>query len=110
MNFKTDLKQLEIDPTQFEAALSHVILKAYLSLRKVILTLSYSLRDSKKIEGTGGKVSVSDLLAYQIGWGKALIRWYEAGIKQELPEITQDRFSKLFDINFFFNVCVVVFT
>lgn len=46
----------------------------------------------KEIDGTGGKVSVSDLIAYQIGWGKCLIRWYESGLRGELPELPGDGF------------------
>jgi len=37
---------------------------------------------------------VSDLIAYQIGWGKCLIRWYEAGIKEEQPEMPGEGFVK----------------
>lgn len=48
----------------------------------------------KEIDGTGGKVSISDLIAYQIGWGKCLIRWYETGLKGEMPDIPGDGFLK----------------
>lgn len=39
-------------------------------------------------------VSIADILAYQIGWGKALIRWYESGLKNETPDMPGDGFSK----------------
>ncbi len=45
------------------------------------------------INGTGGKVSAADLLAYQIGWGQFLIRWYEAGIEGKMPEMPGEGFS-----------------
>jgi hypothetical protein len=53
-----------------------------------------SNRILKIIQGTGGNVSVADLIAYQIGWGKCVIRWYEAGIKKEIPEMPGEGFSK----------------
>ena len=62
-------------------------------LVKIVDSLSPSLRDLKKIDGTGGKVSVRELIAYQIGWGKCLIRWYEIGLNGELPEMPGDGFS-----------------
>ncbi len=46
-------------------------------LIQLINNIPVSDRTQKAIEGTGGKVSVADLLAYQIGWGLNLIRWYE---------------------------------
>lgn len=63
-------------------------------LVKEISKVPASKRTLKMIEGTGGKVSVADLLAYQIGWGMNLIRWYEAGIKGEEPEMPGEGFSK----------------
>lgn len=94
MNSKNDLlKQLAIDSTLFEATLSHEILKQYLGLIEVLTSLPFSFRDLKEIEGTGGNVSISDIIAYQIGWGTCLIRWYAAGIKQEVPEMPGEGFS-----------------
>jgi hypothetical protein len=46
------------------------------------------------IDGTGGKVSVRDIIAYQIGWGKCVIRWVEAGERGEMPTMPGDGFSK----------------
>lgn len=48
----------------------------------------------KQIEGTGGKINIYDLIAYQIGWGKRIICWYERGIKGEVPEMPGEGFSK----------------
>ncbi len=73
--------------------LSEEIQKAYHQLVKIVLKHAPSRRISKVIEGTGGKLSVANLIAYQIGWGKALIRWYEAGIQGEIPEMPGDGFS-----------------
>jgi hypothetical protein len=74
--------------------LSQDIQKAYDQLLKTIHSIPALQRRNKMIEGTGGRISVSDLIAYQIGWGKCLIRWYEAGIKDEHPEMPGDGFSK----------------
>ncbi len=63
-------------------------------LTKIVADLTPSVRVLKVMEGTGGKVSVADLIAYQIGWGKALIRWYEAGVRGDEPEMPGDGFTK----------------
>lgn len=63
-------------------------------LTKIITSIPASNRTLKILDGTGGKVSVTDLLAYQIGWGKNLIRWYESGIKGKKQEMPGDGFSK----------------
>lgn len=49
-------------------------------------------RTLKVINGTGGNVSIADLIAYQIGWGKWLIRWYEEGIRGETQPMPGDGF------------------
>lgn len=69
----------------FKAPLSQEIQREYGRLINLITSIPVSSRVLKKIEGTGGKVSITDLIAYQIGWGKSLIGWYESGIKGELP-------------------------
>jgi hypothetical protein len=72
--------------------LSQDIRDEYDRLVKVVTHISPSVRTSKIIEGTGGKVSVADIIAYQIGWGKCLIRWYEAGIQGKVPEMPGNGF------------------
>jgi hypothetical protein len=74
------------------SSLRQDIQKAYDQFIQAVSNISASTRRTKMIEGTGGKVSVSDLVAYQIGWGKCLIRWYEAGIKGDSPEMPGDGF------------------
>lgn len=73
--------------------LSQDIQHEYTRLVKIITQISPSSRTLKVIDGTGGKVSVADLIAYQIGWGKWLIRWYEAGIRGEMPQMPGEGFS-----------------
>lgn len=74
-------------------ALSQEIEKAHALLMHLVSPLPRSLRTVKEIEGTGGKVSVADLIAYQIGWGKCLISWYKAGIKNQMPQMPGDGFT-----------------
>jgi len=69
------------------------IQREYGRLIALLATIPPSQRTRKEIDGTGGKVSISDLIAYQIGWGKCLIRWYEAGIKNEAAELPGEGFS-----------------
>lgn len=85
-------KSLFIEDT-YQAELSCSIQKEYNAMRKQICGISFSLRSVKNIHGTGGLVSVNDLIAYQIGWCKRLISWYEAGIKGEVPVMPGDGFS-----------------
>lgn len=76
-----------------KAPLSGDIQREYSRLLSVIAPLSASRRLVKDIDGTGGKVSVADLVAYQIGWGKCVIRWYEEGVKGQNPLMPGDGFS-----------------
>lgn len=62
-------------------------------LVKIVASTPISKRTSKVIDGTSGKVSLADLIAYQIGWAKCLLRWYESGIRGEMPEMPGDGFS-----------------
>ncbi|MBA3815675.1 MAG: ClbS/DfsB family four-helix bundle protein [Parachlamydiaceae bacterium] len=63
-------------------------------LELLVCNLSLQARSLKNIDNNGRKVSASDLIAYQIGWGKCLIRWYEAGINNEIIEMPGDGFLK----------------
>ena len=74
-------------------ALSQDIQREYNRLVKIVTHSSPSVRTLKIIDGTGGKVSVADLVAYQIGWSKCLIRWYETGIQGEMPKMPGEGFS-----------------
>ncbi|MFN4173895.1 MAG: ClbS/DfsB family four-helix bundle protein, partial [Parachlamydiaceae bacterium] len=71
--------------------LSQEIEKAY---EHLIHTLRLLDRSKKAIEWNGGKITSNELIAYQIGWGKNLIRWYEAGIKGKNPHIPVEGISK----------------
>lgn len=69
----------------------------FLAYEKLVLDIAavpLAHRSLKEIDGAGGKISVIDLIAYQIGWGTCLIRWYEAGIRGETPEMPGNGFSK----------------
>ena len=77
-----------------KAPLSREIQREYNKLVNLIASIPVSLHILKQVEGTGGKVSITDLIAYQIGWGQCLIGWYESGIKGEVPIMPGEGFSK----------------
>ena len=74
--------------------LSDEIRSHYEKLIAAITPIPPSERTLQRFEGTGGPVSAADLIAYQIGWGQCLLRWYEAGRKGETPEMPGEGFSK----------------
>ncbi len=75
--------------TTYIAPLSKSILKEYTKLVDALL----SVPAQGRIDFTGGKVSVMDIVAYQIGWGKLLISWYETGLHGEVAEMPGDGFT-----------------
>ncbi len=75
------------------APLSNKIKIEYNKLVSLILKIPKNDRPIKNIEGTAGIVCISDIVAYQIGWGKLLLTWYLAGIRGELPEMPGEGFS-----------------
>lgn len=79
--------------TILKAPLSQEIQREYDKLINHIASIPVSSRILKQIEGTGGQVSITDLIAYQIGWGKCLIGWYESGIIGEVPIMPGEGFS-----------------
>jgi hypothetical protein len=76
------------------SVLARDILREYDRLVKLVSGLAHSDRVLKGMDGTGRKVCVADLIAYQIGWGKCLIRWYEAGKRGEIPVMPLEGFPK----------------
>jgi len=77
----------------FQAPLSRTIAKEYNNLISIITKVPESQRTKKIIEGTGGTVSVNDLLSYQLGWGHLLVYWYQAGIQNQIPQMPGEGFS-----------------
>lgn len=77
-----------------ESSLSQEISYNSHLLMKIVTNIQAPQRILKVIDGTGGKVSVAELIAYQIGWGKCLIRWYETGIQGEQPAMPGEGFLK----------------
>lgn len=81
--------------TQYlSAPLSLLIHKEYIKVKELIAQIPCKQRTTKTIDGTGGKVSVANIIAYQIGWGTLLIRWYEEGIKGKKLEMPGEGFTK----------------
>jgi hypothetical protein len=77
----------------FQAPLSKSIQKEYNKLTQTISQIPQHNYASKEIQGTGGKVSVADIVAYQIGWGTLLFDWYQAGINSKNPQMPGDGFD-----------------
>jgi len=78
----------------FIAPLSNEIQKEYNKLSNLISPISTALRTLKKIDGTGGKVTIADIIAYHIGWGKLIINWYEIGTQGKIAEMPGEGFTK----------------
>lgn len=74
---------MDVIHAEYRAPLSNRIAQHYTMLAQVVSAIDCSYTMSKQYEWTGGKVSIVDMIAYHIGWGKLLISWYEAGIKGE---------------------------
>jgi hypothetical protein len=55
------------------SSLANSIIKEYASLLRAISQIPPDAYELKKIEWTGGKVSVRDVVAYQIGWGTLVL-------------------------------------
>ncbi len=66
---------------KYKAPLNKHIQKEYNDLLLVISAIAPNDCMIKDIDGTGGKVNIPDLIAYQIGWGNLVIYWYETGVK-----------------------------
>jgi hypothetical protein len=79
---------------QYLAILSQEIQKVYKVLTQLISQIPITQRNVACIEGNQGQISVSELIAYQIGWGRLLVGWYESGIQHKNPEMPGEGFSK----------------
>ncbi len=77
----------------YKAPLSKLILKEYNKLIQVVSQVPASLMNTKNIEGTGGVVTVQDIIAYNIGWGSLLIGWYKAGLQSKMPQMPGEGFT-----------------
>jgi hypothetical protein len=69
----------------FKAKLSKDIQKEYNILVDMVSRVPLEQREVKEMILSSQSVSVADLVAYQIGWGKLVIGWYEASVKPEMP-------------------------
>jgi len=78
----------------YRCPLSTSIQNEYNKLVTLVAQVSAIERQSNVLEGTGGMVRVSDLIAYQIGWGKLLMSWYEAGLEGKMPQMPGEGFVK----------------
>lgn len=83
----------KINTHNLQSPLGYAIFKAYERLSHCIEQIPLSKRTKKIIEGTGGMVSIADIIAYQIGWGRLLVGWYNAGIQGKMPIMPGDGFT-----------------
>lgn len=77
---------------RFYAPLSRLIQERYNALLHEALNVSEANRTEKTLNLSGHMVSVNEVIAYQIGWGKLLIGWYEAGINGSTPVMPGEGF------------------
>lgn len=71
--------RLLLEKERFQAPLSQKICIEYNKLLLLVFQVSPEFYYQKIIDGTGGKVSIADIISYQIGWGELVICWYESG-------------------------------
>lgn len=74
--------------------LSTELIESFEGLSNTLIGLTNEQFFEKNLNGTGGVVSIADILSYQIGWGHLLIKWYEHGVKNEQMTMPGDGFSK----------------
>ena len=86
--------QLDFSNENYTAPLAKEVIKEFNRLMSLVCAYSLELRRENNINFTGGKVSIVDLIAYQIGWGTLLVGWYEAGLKGEVPQMPGEGFFK----------------
>lgn len=78
----------------YKASLSKGIVKEYNKLSEAISLIPAQSLLLKTIDFSAGKVSVRDLVAYQIGWGTLLISWYISEIENTKPQMPGEGFTK----------------
>jgi len=78
----------------FEAPLALDIKKEYNGLVKTVANIGNKYRTIQKVPGINGSTSVSNIIAYQIGWGKRVIEWYNVGLENKMPIMPGDGFTK----------------
>ena len=84
---------ISLNNSILKSPLAQSINTEYHKLVTVLEQVPLLKRDVKTIEGTGGPVSVHDIIAYQIGWGKLLLNWYHAGQENIMPVMPGEGFS-----------------
>lgn len=78
---------------EFNAPLSLIIIREYNKLVMMISKIPKATCETRVIDFTGGKASCSEVIAYQIGWGKRIISWYTEGINGELVTMPGEGFT-----------------
>ena len=79
---------------KLNSPLGFEIQNAYQKLKTLIQTIPCDLLLLKNIEFGNHSVSIADLVAYQIGYGKRLLDWYQSGVEGTKVHMPGDGFSK----------------
>ncbi|MCB1067666.1 MAG: ClbS/DfsB family four-helix bundle protein [Simkania sp.] len=74
--------------------LSEEIESAYRKLDELLTQIPPSQIHDKRIMFGKLKISVVDLIAYQIGWSKLLLEWYQSGIEKKSIQMPGEGFTK----------------
>lgn len=85
---------MELIEGHYKAPLAQSIQKEYNKLIDIVSQIPSQQHMVKSIEGTRDTMSVADIIAYHIGWGKLLLGWYEAGCKKKIPQMPGEGFTK----------------
>ncbi len=77
----------------WSAPLSQLIQQRYNALVHEALTIPESMRTEKVLSFSSHMVCVNEIIAYQIGWGKLLVGWYETGMSGNNPTMPGEGFT-----------------
>jgi hypothetical protein len=73
--------------------LDKTLLEEYRKLKNAIELISAKQYLIQDIELMNEKISMRNLIAYQIGWGTLLVGWYETGVRGEIPIMPGEGFD-----------------
>ena len=75
--------------------LQKAIILNYSKLRTDLMTIPHELTIIKELEGhaKGSLMSVNNLIAYLIGWGKLVLKWIEKKDKEEAVDFPETGFQ-----------------
>jgi hypothetical protein len=72
-----------IDATQYSSEFAKSVANEYNRLVSLIKSIDVGDRYIRNIVGINGKTSITDIVSYQIGYGKLIICFYKIGLKDK---------------------------